>query len=61
MRDEILIESRSNATVREYAKLTDKKYRGREQSFLCDGAKLFAEAVSSEAAEEIALEVKKKI
>ena len=38
MREEILIESRNNATVREYAKLTDKKYRSREQSFLCDGA-----------------------
>ena len=47
MREEILIESRNNATVREYAKLTDKKYRSREQSFLCDGAKLFAEAVAA--------------
>ena len=55
MRDEILIESRSNATVREYAKLTDKKYRGREQSFLCDGAKLFAEAVAAKAEIEAVL------
>ena len=47
MREEILIESRNNATVREYAKLTDKKYRSREQTFLCDGAKLFAEAVQA--------------
>lgn len=55
MREEILIESRNNATVREYAKLTDKKYRSREQSFLCDGAKLFAEAVAAGARIEAVL------
>ena len=41
--------------MREYAKLTDKKYRGREQSFLCDGAKLFAEAVAAKAEIEAVL------
>lgn len=55
MRETVLIESRNNETVRNYAKLTDKKYRSREQSFLCDGAKLFAEAVAAGARIEAVL------
>lgn len=55
MREEILIESRNNATIRDFAKLADKKYRNREQSFLCDGAKLFAEAVAAGAQIEAVL------
>lgn len=49
MRQEVYIESRNNPAVREYAKLADKKYRSREKLFLCDGAKLFDEAVNCRA------------
>lgn len=55
MRQEVYIESRNNPVVREYAKLVDKKYRLREKLFLCDGAKLFCEAVDASAEIEAVL------
>lgn len=55
MHNAVLIESRNNPTVREYAKLIDKKYRNRAGAFLCNGVKLFGEAVSAEATIEAVL------
>ena len=46
MHEEIIISSRKNPTVVRYEKLADKKYRQSEKLFLCEGAKLFSEAVS---------------
>lgn len=47
MHNNVLIKSRNNPIVREYAKLTDKKYRNRAGAFLCNGVKLCGEAVSA--------------
>ena len=40
-----LIQSKSNSTVTELSKLLNKKYREQRKLFLCDGIKLFLEAV----------------
>lgn len=49
MRKEIVITARTNPTVIRYQKLQDKKYRQSEALFLCEGAKLFSEAVAASA------------
>lgn len=55
MREEIGITSRKNPTVIRYEKLADKKYRQSEGLFLCEGAKLFSEAVAAGAQMEALL------
>ena len=40
-----LIKSKSNATISEISKLSNKKYRAQKKQFICDGIKLFCEAV----------------
>lgn len=40
-----VIKSKSNETVMEISKLSNKKYRAQKKLFLCDGIKLFTEAV----------------
>ncbi len=44
-----LIQSKSNSTVTELSKLLNKKYREQRKLFVCDGIKLFLEAVTFEA------------
>ncbi|MBQ7760804.1 MAG: RNA methyltransferase [Clostridia bacterium] len=41
-----IITSKTNSTIIKISKLNDKKYRNSEKLFLCDGIKLFKEAVS---------------
>lgn len=43
--ENVYISSRANPVVIKYAKLADKKYREQDELFLCEGAKLFSEAV----------------
>ena len=40
-----LITSKSNQTIVKISKLNEKKYRSNEKLFLCDGIKLFKEAI----------------
>lgn len=40
-----LIKSKSNSTISEISKLLNKKYRLQRKQFICDGIKLFEEAV----------------
>ena len=49
MQTPTLITSKSNRTVMWLASLSQKKYREKEQSFLCEGDKLFKEAVKAAA------------
>ena len=44
-----LIQSKFNSTVTELSKLLNKKYREQRKLFVCDGIKLFLEAVTFEA------------
>ena len=39
------ITSKSNSTIVKIGKLSDKKYRNNEKLFICNGVKLFEEAV----------------
>ncbi len=41
-----IITSKANSTIVKIGKLNDKKYRKQEKMFLCDGIKLFEEAVN---------------
>lgn len=40
-----LITGKTNSTIAEITKLADKKYRNKSKCFMCDGIKLFSEAV----------------
>ena len=55
MLENIYIGSRANPLVVKYAKLADKKYRQQDELFLCEGAKLFSEAVMCRAGIEAVL------
>ena len=43
--DTTLITSKNNATIVELSKLSNKKYRMQSRLFMCDGVKLFQEAI----------------
>lgn len=53
--ENVYIGSRANPVVVKYAKLADKKYRETDELFLCEGAKLFSEAVGCRAGIEAVL------